>query len=455
MTTVERPQRNPCTVQGLGTIVDDMRYDTELLGSLVAAMIAQRPDVVAEIASWFRPEYLIDEFHQSLYTALVALAEDKAPVTDTTLARAMRAVGSKHKDVASVAKLITDWRGIWWHARWYAQQVHQDWLRHAASEDARVASGELLDPTKEPAEVLEHLGGIHNRYAPPTETRVTDNAAALHEILDEIENPDQYDADCVNTGLSDLDSLTGGWRPGSLIIVAARTSDGKSTFVGHVAANMVFNSERPVAFFATEMGNRELYKRWACWLSRCQMGRQPEYIKALAKLRVAPLHVFAGNRSIAQIETEARAYAKTDELSLIVVDYLQQVRPTLKSDSREQQVADMSRRLKGLAMECGVPVVVACQLNRQATQGPPKIHHIRDSGAVEQDADVVILLDPEHKTDDTTKTTIVVGKNRNGSKGVVDVVWQRHLFRYVDLAPPRFEAFDQFNSSYEPNVTNS
>ncbi|MBT6723118.1 MAG: replicative DNA helicase, partial [Planctomycetaceae bacterium] len=170
------------------------------------------------------------------------------------------------------------------------------------------------------------------------------------------------------------------------------------------------------------------------------------------------------SRTVSEIASAARRIKRqhNDHLGLVVIDYLQLIEPDNPRDPRQEQVARIARRLKGLAREIKVPVLCLAQLNRQAEGAAdhrPKLSHLRESGAIEQDADVVMFIHREEyyrRGEDAEQfagmAEIIIAKQRNGPVGEIEVLWQKDFTRFVDKAPERLQAFDDFNSGAEAGV---
>ena len=168
------------------------------------------------------------------------------------------------------------------------------------------------------------------------------------------------------------------------------------------------------------------------------------------------------SRTISEIAAAARRILRREgELGLIVIDYLQLIEPDNPRDPRQEQVSKIARRLKGIARELKVPVLCLSQLNRQVEDSKdnrPKLSHLRESGSIEQDADVVMFVhreeyfhrNPDEREQYAGQAKIIVEKQRNGPTGDVDLVWKRDFTRFEDRAPERFDALDQFNNAEDP-----
>lgn len=256
----------------------------------------------------------------------------------------------------------------------------------------------------------------------------------------------------VPTGFSDLDELTGGLQPGQLVVIAARPAVGKSTLALDVARAAAIRHNLPVLFASLEMSRPELDDRLLSAEARVslqsiRLGRigdtdWPRINRRLGEIANAPLHIDASpGLSVATIRTRARRMQRRGGLSLLVVDYLQLLVTAGKSENRQQEVSAISRSLKLLAGELGIPVIALSQLNRGAEQTKdhrPQLSQLRDSGSIEQDADMVILIYREDAIEAGSaragEADLIVAKNRNGPMGTVTVAFQGHYSRFVDMA---------------------
>ncbi len=258
----------------------------------------------------------------------------------------------------------------------------------------------------------------------------------------------------VLTGYADLDSLTHGLHPGQMIIIAGRPALGKSTLGVDMARQAAIHDGRPVAFFSLEMSRREVQHRILSAEARVGLhhirgGHMTDtdwerVSRRMAALKQAPLTIDATpNQTVAQIKARCRRLKQRGGLDLVVIDYLQLLSSGggRRSETRQQEVSDMSRALKLMAKELEVPVVVLAQLNRgpeQRSDKKPQVSDLRESGSLEQDADMVILL---HREDAYEKDSprageadLIVGKHRNGPTATITVAAQLHYARFVDMA---------------------
>ncbi len=271
------------------------------------------------------------------------------------------------------------------------------------------------------------------------------------ELLYNRDNPS--DVTGIASGFHDLDQKTSGFQPGDLIIVAGRPSMGKTAFSLNIAENVALDLNKPVAVFSMEMGGSQLAMRMLGSVGRLDQhkvrtGRLededwPKLTHALGKLNDAPIHIDE-SAALNALELRARArrlYRQFGGLGLIVVDYLQLMSSTNQGENRATEISEISRALKALAKELKVPVIALSQLNRSLEQRPnkrPVMSDLRESGAIEQDADVILFIyrdevyDPD--TQDKGMAEIIIGKQRNGPIGTVNLTFLGEYTRFESYA---------------------
>jgi replicative DNA helicase len=261
----------------------------------------------------------------------------------------------------------------------------------------------------------------------------------------------------VCSGLMDLDQLTWGFQRSDLIILAARPSMGKTALAVNIAENIaapgILKKGAPVLIFSLEMTGTQLMTRAICSRGRINMKllrdgmlsrngeEQIRIISAADDLKRAPIFIDDSSAvTVSTIRARARRVHARTPLAFIVVDYLQLMAPTNARVPREQQVAEASRGLKSLAKELNVPVMVLSQLNRSAEKDnrPPRLSDLRESGAIEQDADVVLLMARPPGAEETFQvaadtTDLIVAKQRNGPVGTVKLTFLRDIVRFENF----------------------
>jgi replicative DNA helicase len=255
----------------------------------------------------------------------------------------------------------------------------------------------------------------------------------------------------IPTGFTNLDTYTHGLHSGQLVIVAARPSVGKSTFALDIARNAAIKHNQATIFFSLEMGRSEIAMRMlsaesGIYLQSMRKGTLTEgdWAKLAAvrgKINDAPLYIDdSPNMSLVEIRAKCRRLAQQVQLKMVVIDYIQLMTSGKKVESRQQEVSEFSRALKLLSKELGVPVVALSQLNRQAEQTKdkrPELSQLRESGSLEQDADVVILLHREGLFEKdhprAGEADLILAKQRNGPTGTVTVAFQGQYSRVVNM----------------------
>jgi replicative DNA helicase len=292
-----------------------------------------------------------------------------------------------------------------------------------------------------------------------TEHRVTEDYVALSEImpgaLDEIEAIGSRGGGVtgVPTGFADLDALTNGLHAGQMIVIAARPAIGKSTLALDFARAAAVKHGMATVMFSLEMSRNEVTMRLLSAEARVslqhmrtgQMGDEDwtRLARRMSEVVDAPLFIDdSPNMSMMEIRSKCRRLKQRHDLKMVIIDYLQLMSSPRRVENRQQEVSEMSRSLKLLAKEIEVPVIAISQLNRgpeQRTDKRPLLSDLRESGSIEQDSDVVILLHREdyyeHESPRAGEADLIVAKHRNGPTATVTVAFQGHYSRFVDMAP--------------------
>ena len=292
-----------------------------------------------------------------------------------------------------------------------------------------------------------------------TERRTTEDYLSLADImpgaLDEIEAIGSRGGAMtgVPTGFADLDSLTNGLHPGQMIVIAARPAMGKSTLALDFARAASIKTQLTTAFFSLEMGRNEITMRLLSaearvGLQTMRTGQMSDddwtrLARRMSEVADAPLFIDdSPNMSMMEIRAKCRRLKQRHDLKMVIIDYLQLMSSPKRTENRQQEVSEMSRSLKLLAKELEVPVIALSQLNRgpeQRTDKKPQLSDLRESGSIEQDADMVILLHREdvyeRESPRAGEADLIVAKHRNGPTTTVTVAFQGHYSRFVDMAP--------------------
>jgi replicative DNA helicase len=254
------------------------------------------------------------------------------------------------------------------------------------------------------------------------------------------------------TGFTELDKLSSGLQGSDFVIIAGRPSTGKTAFALNIAAHAAVELQRPVLIFSLEMSKEQLVQRLLCAEARVDSRKvrsgflqEPEWrriIAAAGRLHEAPLFIDdTANLSVLEARAKARRIQAEHRLDLVVIDYLQLMQGRWRAENRQQEISEISRSLKALAKELNVPVVALSQLSRAVEargEGLPRLSDLRESGALEQDADLIMFLARKESTPETEigTTDLVIGKHRNGPTGRLELVFNAEYTRFDNLASP-------------------
>lgn len=415
------------------------------MGVLGSALL--NADSIDEVTGILKPEHFYGDANRTIWEHLIAMHKAGDFIDAVTLGerlesrRQLEQIGGADY----LGRLICEVPHAA-HAAFYAMTVRKYWIRRQVLYSGRLTSGSAFDFSREPEEILAEsqrkLVEVEEGIVQPKQTKIGD---LLLRVMDNIDAGEEAG---IKTGFCDLDWKINGIRPGNLVILAARPSVGKTSFAANLAVN-VAKSETGVLFFSVEQGNEEITERLLsseCGLSMQQM-RNGELTDPERAAMMGAANTLCGldlriedssGRTVSQMAAAARIQHRQSPVGLIVVDYLQLVEPDNRKEPREQQVASMSRHFKKLAKEAGVPVLLLAQLNRaiEARAGKdrkPRLSDLRESGAIEQDADMVWFLDRPHVYDHEahpTTAVLYVAKHRNGPTGEVKLNWEAETMQF-------------------------
>jgi replicative DNA helicase len=442
----------------------DLEAEMGVLGSILLM-----PDVCDEIAS-LKADDFYDDANRRLYGVLRDMYDGGEKIDITLVVSKLRASDNYEKvgGPAYLARLSNSVPNAA-HAIYYADIVAEKAvyrkLIDSSTEILRDAY-EQASPAKElMAQAEQKIFAIMDGRGTKTVHSIAD---VLHAAMDRMEarlRDDYVDGAC-ETGLRGFDEMTGGLHAGELIILAARPSMGKTALAMNIGEHVSIVGRNPVLFVSLEMSGIELADRMLCSLSRVNghslrngtisNDARDRLIAKANEISQAPLYVDdSPSRTVSEIAAAARRIKRQEgSLGLIVIDYLQLIEPDNSKDPRQEQVAKMARRLKGVARELEVPMLCLSQLNRQAEDGKdhrPKLSHLRESGAIEQDADVVMFVHREEyylrgdeKANVAGQAEIIIAKQRNGPIGEVLLTWEADFTRFTDRAAERHSEFDDY-----------
>jgi replicative DNA helicase len=402
--------------------------------------------------------------HRLIYRQIVRLSEQAKPVDVITVAEALEIAGDLDKAgglpyLGSLAQNVPSAANI----RRYGEIVRERSIMRKLAEVGADISGSAYNPAgRDAAQLLDEAeskvfeiaeAGSRGKQGflsmPPLLTQVVERIETLYG------RDNNSDVTGTATGFTDLDSKTSGLQPGDLVIVAGRPSMGKTAFSINIAENVALDSKLPVAIFSMEMGATQLAMRMlgsvgkldqhALRTGRLQDDDWGRLTHALGKLNDAPIYIDE-SAALSALEVRARArrlHRLNNGLGLIVVDYIQLMSSNMgkASENRATEISEISRALKSLAKELHVPVIALSQLNRSLEQRPnkrPVMSDLRESGAIEQDADLILFIyrDEVYNSDspDKGKAEIIIGKQRNGPIGMVPLAFRGEYTRFDNLA---------------------
>ncbi len=430
---------------------------------LGAILLSDRSLYALVIEEGLRPEDFYRERHGTIYEAMLSLYHDSEPVDVVTLLDRLERMG-KLQAVGGQAA-VDELAGVVpaaGHARRYAQIVREHALLRRLLKSTYEIQESVLGHAAAPRELVELAEKAMLEVA--RDDRQQDFRSiedVLHEELDKLHKLSIEGTSLTGTpsGFKDLDEITGGFQPGNLIIIAARPAMGKSALVCNIAENAAVDHRKPVALFSLEMAEAELAQRFVASQARIKgeelrkgrvaEQRWPKILSASERLAAAPLWVDdSSDVGLLEIRAKARRlHSQTEEgLGLIIVDYLQLMRTDSRYDSRVTAVGELSRGLKILARELGVPVIALSQLSRAVESRPdkkPMLSDLRESGNLEQDSDLVMFIYREEyyskeESERPGEADLIIAKHRNGAVGEVTLTFQKEYPRFMNYAGERY-----------------
>lgn len=441
----------------------------------VLGSILLLPEVCDDIAS-LKSDDFYDDANRKIYENLRDMHDDGGKIDVTLLVSRLRTAGDYEKigGAPYLARLSGSVPNAA-HAVYYASIVSEKAVYRKLIESSTEILRDAYDQASTAKELCsqaeQKVFAIMDGRSAQSVHSISD---VLHQAMDRMEARmrDEFVDGAAETGLTRFDEMTGGLHKGELIILAARPSMGKTALAMNIGENVSIEQRAPVLFVSLEMSGIELADRMLCSLARVNGHRlrngtissedRDRLIRKANEISQAPLFVDdSPSRTVSEIAAAARRIKRREEgLGLIVVDYLQLIEPDNSRDPRQEQVAKIARRLKGLARELEVPLLCLSQLNRQAEDSKdhqPKLSHLRESGAIEQDADVVMFVHREeyyHRGDDKAQyagqAEIIVAKQRNGPIGNVELTWEAEFTRFSDRAADRHSEFDDYAEFSSP-----
>ena len=426
--------------------------------AVLGAMMIE-PNCVPDVLERLTAECFYKEANRKIFSAISALTKDHEPVDIFTVAEALKRTG----DLETVGgpyylSLLSSKVGAAAHVEYHVNILLQ---KHLQRELITISAEVQRDSFDDSIPVDDLLNNAQQKLFELAERNMKRETLPVQDVLKdtvaEIEaNQDRTDGlSGVPSGFTGIDKVTLGWQESDLVIIAARPSMGKTAFVLTMARNMAVDHHIPVAFFSLEMSSKQLVKR----LLVSETGLSSEKIRGgkrlldyelvqlherIKDLSAAPLFIDdTPSISIYELRSKVRRLVRNAGVKLIIIDYLQLMTgpPELRG-MREQEVSNISRSLKAIAKEMSIPVIALSQLSRDVEKRGgnkiPQLSDLRESGAIEQDADIVMFIHrPDYYgTEDEGavpgQAQIIIAKHRNGSTDVVPMIFRKNEARFVD-----------------------
>ncbi len=422
----------------------------------VVGSVLVNPETYYDVAQFLLPDDFYIHRHRWIWETFTRLHERRQPIDLLTVSQELDQQGqlSEVGGLAYLSSLIQNVPSSL-HAEAYGRLVEESAIRRrmlsAANEIAKLAyqQGDSVESAMDGAE--KAVFGVSERRITRDLQSIKQVLSEYYDRIDEIANrdPDTYG---VPTGFIDLDRLLGGLQPSDSLIIAGRPGSGKSAFILSAAKNAAQKFKKHVAIFSLEMSNDQLVQRMIAQETgidsqRLRMGKLDEEEWPLLAHAIEVLSgtvIFLDDTPALtplQLRTKCRRLHLEFQLDLILVDYLQLMSGGIRSENRVQEVSYISRNLKVLARELNVPVLAAAQLSRaieQRADKEPQLSDLRESGSLEQDADIVLFIHrPELYEKDTLKQNIAqikVSKHRNGPTGTIELVFRNSIAKFENAA---------------------
>ncbi|MCE5259230.1 MAG: replicative DNA helicase [Chloroflexi bacterium] len=431
----------------------NIEAEQSVLGSLLID-----PDAIIRVSTFLQPQDFYRETHQIIFQAIVDLHERRVPADLVTVIdelernNKLEIVGGAPY-LTSLVNMVPTSVNVEYYGHIVERTRVMRRLIDAAGEIAALAYEDREDVD----EVVDKAESIIFEVAQRRSVReLTPIAEIIGPYYDKVENlalhPDQTSG--VPTGFADLDKLLGGMQRSDLIIIAARPAVGKSSLATTIACNASLRHNAVVAIFTLEMSSEQLVQRMISASSGIDskdlrnghiLDRWDEFTRVSGELSQAQIFIDdSASLTPMEIRSKSRRLAAEFNLDLIIIDYLQLMQAgDRRSENRVQEISYISRSLKSLARELNVPVVALSQLSRAVENRPdkkPVLSDLRESGSIEQDADIVIFIYREdtfnEPTDRTNIADLIVAKHRNGASGTVSLYFNPKLTLFADLHAP-------------------
>ena len=435
----------------------------ELEEAVLGALLLEK-DAYSIVSDILKPECFYEKSHELIYTAVRDLAMRQEPVDMMTVVEQLKRMGSLDLVGGPVyISELTNKVASTAHLEFHARIIAQKYLARELIRFSATVQDKAFDETVDVDDLMQEAEGslfeISQRNVKKDVMQINPVIKDALKMLERAANQ-VGGMSCLRSGFDGLDKITSGWQNSDLVIIAARPAMGKTAFVLSMAKNMAVNYNIPVALFSLEMSNVQLVNRLivnVCEIpgEKIKSGRLENYEWEQLDFKIkelydAPIYVDdTPSLSVFELRTKARRLVREHNIQCIIIDYLQLMNASgMNFGSREQEVSTISRSLKGLAKELNIPIIALSQLNRgvEARQGiegkRPQLADLRESGAIEQDADMVCFIHrPEYyKIYEDEKgnslvglAEIIIAKHRNGAVGDVRLRFKSEFAKFMNI----------------------
>ncbi len=420
--------------------------------SVLGAMMFEEEAFIKAIEI-LRADFFYDENHRKIFSAMSGLFEKNRPIDLVTVSDELKR-NNHLEEIGGVGYLtqLTAALPTAAHIDHYAHIVKEKAMLRGLIHNATEIVQKCYEPRTDAAEALDQAEKMIFEIS---QNRIEGKFFSMKEIIhDSMEMIDQLyqrkeHVTGVGTGFHEFDVKTAGLQPSDLIVVAGRPSMGKSAFVSCICEHVGIQLKKPLAIFSLEMSKGQLVQRMLCSHARVNaqnvrtgyLSHQdwPKLTSAAGKLSEAPIFIDdTPGQTVLEVRAKARRLKMQHDIQLVVIDYMQLMQGIGRSESRQQEISEISRSLKALARELKVPVIAVSQLSRAVesrTGNRPQLSDLRESGAIEQDADVVVFLFREeyYKPEDETlrnKAEAIIAKQRNGPVGSIGLLFLKEWTRF-------------------------
>ena len=425
--------------------------------AVLGAMLIKK-EAIAEVSQLLKPADFYREAHRIVYETMLELFNKNEAVDLITVTEQLRKNDLLEKAggiafVTSLANAVPTAANVEYHARIVEEKAQLRNLINSATEIAGMAyeaSDDITDVMDKSEKMILEVAARQNSGSfVPIKEILMDTFSKIEKLYET-----KGGITGLPSGFKDLDKLTSGLQPSDLILVAARPRMGKTAFTLNIAQHVAVHENKSVAFFSLEMSKEQLVQRMLCSeggidSQRLRVGELEEndwekLINAADRLSRAPIYIDdTAGITVMELRSKARRLKAEHDLQLIVIDYLQlmQGRSSKNSDNRQQEISEISRSLKALARELNVPVIALSQLSRSVESRQvkkPMLSDLRESGSLEQDADIVMFLYREDYYDPETEhkniTDVIIAKHRNGPVDTVQLFFHKQFPKFADLS---------------------